>query len=550
MMGFKSAPGAPPLIRGTLFLLLGAAFIMSGQGCDEPVDLCDPQVPGGRIQGRVLSGGLPLDAYVTAELMDEEHPNFGKFRAEPDETGLYSLDLPFGRYIFTLRTEGGRYDYTASGISYGQFPPDTVSVRSGIRTPDINFVLGGVAIGLDVPDYLNDQYGQVILHRQDDYDGGTWGLVTTGRAEIETGRFEVDIAGVLPGDYQVEVILGCLRSYCGDINGGERFWLPATHDQAESPLYTVAPDSILSLDENMLQEPARIEGRVSGAWLDMGIEREPVVSIVTEDSLLVLKSFHTDEDGFFTADFLVPGPVKILVSQLGIDYWIGGPDFESATVFMLESGHTITEIEHDQCGIHLVVDETGLSYYNGFIEIFNPANISQGVLESSWGNTGRHIGIPNLWPGEFLVQVSPVSWSRGITEWRPQWFDRAATVDLAQPIQLTTGGQVARLDLVMEAGGKISGRVVSADGPLDYYGIQLYPVDDEDPWADRFFGDDTYHLTGLPDGDYVIAARSGMIVSPLEGILWYPGTYDRAEAQVIEIRDASVVEGVDIIIPQ
>ena len=539
-----------PSLAGSLFLLWGAAILMVWSGCDDPVDLCGPQLPTSRVQGRIGSAGLTAEAHVTAELIVEGNDSRAEFKAGPDEAGFYSLDLPAGRYIFRLEIEKGRYVYSESGLENGWASPDTVLVGAGIPTPEINFILGGVTLEFDLPDYLHGLYGEVVLHRRDFDEWLVGALVRRGAAEIVTGKFEVEIAGVLPGEYQISVVLGCQNSWCGGVHGGEQFWMPGIHDPAESPWYRVAPDSVLSLSGAFTGEPARIEGRVSGAWLDMGIRDEPELSIVTEDSLQVLRRLRVDQEGGFSADFLVPGRVKLLVSQTGIDYWIGGPGFEDATVFTLEPGRTIAGIEHDQCGIHLVVDETGVPFRNGDVLIYNPTDLSLVATLNYWNDSDRHIAVPNLWPGEFLVHIDQKSWTRGSEEWRPQWFDRAATADQAQPVLLVTPGQVARLNLELEPGGKISGLIVDEEGATIHFRVLVYQVGQDSHWGDQSAWDFSFDLMGLPDGDYVIGARATSIGWDSEEIVWHPGTLDRQEAQIIEIRDASVIENVDIVIPQ
>ena len=273
------------------------------------------------------------------------------------------------------------------------------------------------------------------------------------------------------------------------------------------------------------------------------------MSIVTEDSLLTLSRIGTDDDGNFDAAFMLPRPVKLLVSQFGIDYWIGGPGFEDATVYTLESGITITGIEYEQCGIHLVVDETEAPLRGENILVYHKDDLSLVATNRDWWGSNRHIAIPNLWPGEYLIHIYPEFWEKGNKDWRPQWFDRAATVDQAQTILLSAPGQLERLNLVMELGGQISGRLMDEDGPLKSFSVWVYPVGEENSWAENYVYDGSFNLTGLPDGNYVLGARVYSFVYPVESIVWYPGTLDRQEAAVIEIRDASVIEGLDILIP-
>ncbi len=536
------------LAVGAMLMAWAALGLLAWVGCDDPVDLCEPGVPSGVLQGRVRSGGLPLEATVIARYLDDDFQTSGDFKSVPDASGFYSLDLPQGRYTLQLRLNRGRYEYSHLGLSYGQFPPDTLEVDGANSLLNIDFDLGGVTLDLEFPDYLQGQDGGLFLFR---WEEGEWvdddSLVDSGFGEIAGGRLEVTIAGVLPGEYRVQAGFGCGSRYCSDDSYGEVFWMPGTHDIEESSLYVVGPDSVSTLTGSLFGEPARLEGRVSGAWLSLGFEENPQLSFVTEDSLLTLRRMWVAEDGSFSAGFLLPDPVKLMVSQGGIDHWIGGPGFAEATVFSPQPGETISGIEFVQCGIHLVVDDSGLPLHGGRVRVYDGTGSNLVTEVPSYARTDRHIAIPNLWPGEYLIHITPDYWSMGSTEWRPQWFDRADDVAQAQPVVLASAGEVARRDVVMELGGKILGSVTRESDPVIGYRLLVYPADADTTWAEDHVWQEGFAMMGLPDGDYVIAAVP-WLTEPNDPV-WFPSTLDRAEAQVIEIRDASVFEGADIILP-
>ena len=536
------------LVVGAVLMAWGALGLLAWVGCDDPVDLCRPAVRSGVLQGRLRSGGLPLEATVVARYLDDDFQTGAEFRSAPDASGFYSLDLPQGRYILQLKLQGGRYYYSQLGLNYGQFPPDTVVVDDANSLLNIDFDLGGVTLDLELPGYLHGQDGGVFLFR---WEEGEWvddgSLVDSGYGEIVDGRLEVAIAGVLPGVYRVQAGFGCGSPYCSDDSYGEVFWMPGTHDFEESQLYFVGPDSALALTGSLLGEPARLEGRVSGAWLSLGFDVPPQLSFVSEDSLLTLRRMQVADDGFFSAGFLLPGPLKLMVSQGGIDHWIGGPGFTEATVFSPQPGETISGIEFVPCGIHLVVDDSGLPLRGGSIAVYDGTGSTLVTEVLGYARTDRHIAIPNLWPGEYLIHITPDYWWRGSTEWKPQWFDRADEVAQAQPVVLASAGEVARRDVVMELGGKILGSVTRVEDPVIGYRLFVYPADADTTWMDVHVWQEGFAVMGLPDGDYVIAAAP--FLGEPDDPVWYPSTLDRAEAQVIEIRDASVFEGADILLP-
>lgn len=539
------------LIIAGLLAIWGVVGLLAWVGCDDPVDLCDPAVPGGTIMGRVRTGGLPLEAIVTATALDRTFETRQEFKAELDETGTFAMEVPHGRYTIELRTDDGHGYYADGRASDGSTGQDTVVVDGTTPIPDVNFDLGSVTLVLELPGYLFGQPGNLELHR---FEDGEWAwsgrLETRARTEIVDGQLELTVVGVLPGQYKVEVGLGCQSRSCRDFEDGERFWLPGVHNPDAATLYTVSPDSLLEIRSSLEGEPSRIEGRVTGAWLAMGVRYEPVVSIVAADSGMTLREIRTDPDGGFSTGFLVSGPVKLLVTHGEIEAWIGGPAFADATVFHLEDGRAITGIEYAQCGIHVVLDSNGMGGGRSTILIFDRNDGSLVARKDDWDTGSRHTAITNLWPGEFLIQLMPESWRLGQTAWRPQWYDRAATSEQAQVVVLATEGEVARLDVVLERGGEISGRIVWDPEAEYYYNIEVFEAGQDTSWSEgHYYGQEGYHLTGLPDGDYVIGLTAYNFPNPTVGPVWYPGTYERSEAVVLEIRDAAVLEGMDIVIP-
>jgi len=529
------------------FLLLEMVLLLVCVGCDDPVDLCDPGVSAGQIQGRVLTGGLPIEAEIVARRVTEDRGVESFFIAEPDDGGYYSLDLPSGRYLVKLKIDwrGAAYDYTASGLGYGNVSPDTVVIDGPGSPMKINFDLGGLTLRLGLSENLNGVFGEVVLHRREE-PGQTWWptYLDGGRAEIADGRLEMDIGGIVPGDYQIQVQLGT----------GEIFWFPGTHNQAESPWYGVAVDSVVSVATDLAAIPARIEGRIAGAWMEMGLSHRPVVSLVNLDSIPVSVPRNTGNDGSFAFDIFLPGPVKVQVTQGSISQWIGGPGFDEATVYELQAGTTISNVDLLQSGIHFFVKTSGEFPGSAIFRIYDPVSLNLLADPVSMSVGSAHAAIPNLWPGNFLVHVSSDEWMVGRAIWKPQWFDRAPEAGQAQTISITTAGEVVGLDLVLELGGVISGRVERENGSTVIPEIVITPADEFTAWGSNYFFVLTgeYEFRGLPDGNFKVGFRPGGLDwnDPLpQGIIWYPGTLDWTDAGVVEIRDASVVTGIDFLVP-
>jgi hypothetical protein len=425
---------------------------------------------------------------------------------------------------------------------------DTAHSHAGI-----DFVLGGMSLDLQLSVHLNGEEGMAVLHRRegDPYDPYAR-YVRDGSGFVDNGRLRLDVAGILPGEYQVEFVLGSRDLYYNNDNG-ERFWMPGIRDREASPWYDVGPGQAVHLDAAVASEPAWLTGSVTGAWLEMGLSPGPQVSLVTPDSVVVMGARRVEDDGSFALPVHTPGPVKILVSQRSIEQWVGGPGFNEATVFDLNPGQTVPDITLDQTGINFVVGSDLSLGWSTVIRVYD--RLGEALLATMRfdGGSGYHIGVPNLWPGEFLVHVSP-SWdSLGVFGWRPQWWDRADDPTQARPVVLGAGGDIVRLDLMLEAGGSISGEFTGNPAPVYRYYVYAVPV--ADPTGDRTFRRseyEGYEIKGLPEGGFkvgVLPVNVDFTGPDTPGFIWYPGTADWDQAEVLIIENANSITGIDFEIP-
>jgi len=537
--------------------LLAAASCLTG--CDDPTDPLSC-VAAGRIQGRVTVGGDPTYAQVRASRVVDGVETENVYVAAPDELGHYVLDLPAGDFIVRLLTRQGYrflYDHTGSGLGYGQVPPDTVAVDAAVSPIGIDFLLGGLTVDLDVSSALEGEQGEVVLHLKDAVATGVWRTyLNTGSARIVDGRATVELAGVLPGEYKVEIVLGRRQYLCYCPYDGEHIWMPGTRDESASPWYRVAADSVVSLAWGTAEAPARITGRISGAWLDMGLSASPEVALVSPDSTVVMGRRSVSVDGVFAVDVQLPGPVKILVSHMGVQQWIGGPDFASATVFDLQPGQTIAGIELVESALLVDARSDKLSAVGPEIHLYDPAD-GRLLSVADWAaGPDNLVGVPNLWPGDFALYITPSPHDLGTTAWRPQWFDRAALMANAVTVTVGSPGEIVRLDVALERGGTISGAFAA---PLPDDGsvyVVVTPQNERRTWGTSYAaaGHAAYSVVGLPDGGYKIGvfhpyAGWDRGDPPPEGTLWYPGTPDWSAAGVIGIQDAGDVTGVALSAP-
>ncbi len=513
-------------------------------GCDDAENPCSQAVPAGCIQGFVYSGGLPIKAVIAAVPIVNGTAMNSVFQTEPNNTGSYSMDVPEGTYVLQLQIQ-----YTNVIYNYA----DTIFV-DGPHSPIVaDFHFGGIAFEFNMSENLDGERVEVSLHRRNEYGDGP-GISYLDRASerIEAGQAIIYMQCVLPGEYQIEVVLGRRHYLCNYPYDGEHIWLPETREPDDAQWYEVVVDSTLHFNEEFALEPARIEGRISGAWLDMGLSPAPDLSIVDPDSATVMGRRRVNDDGSFAIDIHLPGPVKLLATHYGIEQWIGGHSFDEATVFTLQLGETTSNIELIQSGLRLALDVPEDFLGSARIHLYDPINLNllaSGVLTRS---SSSYAGLPNLWPGDFLIQVSPTAgyWERG--SWRTQWFDRVTEPLQAQVISIPSEGTTVNLNLVLEMGGDISGQILQDSDPPKSYYIVVSSADETVllDYEFAYHGHAEYYFPQLPDGEFKIGAflanEDWNYPQAPPSTVWYPGTTDWSAASLVEILDAASVSGIDI----
>jgi len=542
-------------LQWTLAILLSILLALAAvSGCDDDDSACRPSVPAGTIKGTIRTGGVPFEASVTAVQVNPDRPSFTTFADDVADDGSYELDLPTGDYVVSLRfrSTGGAYYYTSAGPSWGNLPVDTLRISSTSAFWTADFDLGGVIFRTEVPDVLEDENFRIRLHPHDDLENPTSNApVTTKVTTVVNGMVEIFMPGVLPGEYQVELEFGCQQSMCDGQFGGELIWLPGTRDREASPWTVIGVDERANLTCDFPTTWASLEGSVTGAWQEMGSSVLPEIALVTTDSTWVFGLQQLDEGADFSIDILWPEPVKMMVSSNGISQWVGGSSFDEAAVFELERGQTTQGADLLQSG--LVLDLAMIEFNVGTLVcwFYDPNDFSVICTSKSQYGSDRFIGIPNLAPGDYILEVEPYRWDRGRSIWRPQWFDRATTAAEAQIITIGDGGDIATLNLVLEIGGEIRGSVQQSSEPAKSYHVMVTTPDDEVvkfhsyAWAQS----QDFVVYGLPDGFFKIGiCEFGAFLDysgpPPEETVWYPGTTNWDAASLLEIEDAETLEGV------
>lgn len=542
----------------SMLLLVGTVLSFSGCGESEKPRICAPEVPAGRLQGTITAGTGLTRAVVTANRIPLPGQNSVIATTRPDASGNYGLDVPAGRYTIGLadNDDSGRaliYDYTVGGLRcHGTASPDTVQIDES-HSPEIDFIFGSVHLGIAVSASLDGERVETYLRgsgtRVAPYQANPY----SASAEIAQGTAEITMPFVLPGSYRLEIVVGRRYYLCYCPYDGEHFWYPGVRDSSASPPIDVVASIKTELAVVLDPNPARIEGVVTGAWQTLGKEPPEIALLAAADSSVVMGQRRIGDDGSFGVDVYVPCPIKVMVSQDGIQQWIGGLSFQEAETFILEHGRTVSGLRFVQSGMRL---ELAGSSDTGFaaITLFDSARPDLPIVFAPGEQMGgqRVFGICNLRAGSYVLSIRPsyLGWD----PWLAQWYDRSETREGALPILIPDVGMVAPVQVTLVDGGRITGRILDAPQYLGEHWVYFTAAGDSTLAGNvPSLQSDGFEVRGLPDGEWKIGAsrRAGWDSpeAPPPGTIWFPGTTDWSAAHALSIRDHGSVEGIEIVFP-
>jgi hypothetical protein len=524
-------------------------------GCNE-APLQSGPFPQGRIEGTVRTGIEPVEAKVRATLV-AARGDAAQFDVQVANNGTYVLDVPAGQYTVGVIVRGGYqvdYDYSTTGLRAGEAPPDTMLVDPVHSPVQVDFDLASMQIRLDLAPELNSEYAYVVLHRPGPQQRTLRPFVFQYGAEIRNGIADILAQGILPGTYKLEAIVGRRIYLCDCPYDGEHFWLPSVPDSSTALGVEVAPDQVVAVEGGVGPAPARLQGRISGAWQELGVEA-PSLSLLALDSTVVRGERRIGNDGNFDERLYVPRPIKLAVLHQGIVSWIGGTSFETATVYDPQPGQTVSNIALVESGAMVEVNGEGDNFGFTKLQFYDAATMR---LAAEWNSLSssslRRIPVPNLRPGNYRVFVD--FYLRGYSQWAPQWYDRVDDPRDARVVTINNDGEVVRIPLVMQDGATISGTISRPGRETEEMLIYVTKAGDPTGWGSRYVTDEgSFVFQGLPNGNWKVGVssqgrRNPDNPTPAPDTVWYPGTSSWHAARTITVRNFQNVTGISITLPR
>ncbi len=427
-----------------------------------------------------------------------------------DANGLYRLALPPGTYRMELNPRSD-LGYTSSGVR------DTVRVASGVRF--LNLLRGTLIAHVAIPGAPNGERFSCTVQ-----PSLSLGLSTV-NAVAQDGRIEFEFPIVEPGTYRLR-----LRS-----DGPSGFWLPGTSDPGAADAVIVGTKQA-TVYETRVRNYAVISGTIRGSWKEAGAS-PPRILAHTLAGREIGRTGSAD-DGSFTLVVFDVQPVRLQVSITGIERWIGGDTFETATTFRLRQEQHFEGVSVVEGGILCQLEGPGLlSSYRAEVVLQEKSGRTY-AADAAYENP---ISICNLPPGSYRLYVHGDCDGDG-EPWASQWYDNADSMAAATFIEVAEG-HATRVTMSLDHDGRIEGRVLDAAGQPSPAALVVYRGGAPLCEYPRYVGLTPFSIRGLGNGDYTLASVVG------DALWWYPGTAIPESAQILRIRGHGTLTGIEWRLP-
>lgn len=481
-------------------------LLVGSCGDDEPTAPC-PTYEVGAFEGRVLAGGVGIQATVGARAAERSHRGEILFLTRSDSTGHYRLAVPSGSYWLEVNP-------SHSGVGAGMFPGlgDTLTITNHVRQADLR--CASVRFRVHTPP-------------------GMEGREMAANLELP---WRTDEANAVVHDGQLEYLFPLLQAASGRFSVGTwpvRYWLPGTYDRDSARIVAFPVDQPLVVAAALDRWAA-----LSGTFRGPSQDHASVEAYAAVDSARV-GATSTTADGSFVLDVLSARPVKIRVEMDDAEQWIGGESFATAQVFDLQPGEAVRDLTVGAGGVRCTLEGPGnLINQRAVVVLRDESGRNHGALFSS----DSPVSVRNLRPGRYYLYVSGIPAEQ---TWGSQWYDGATSLAHATPIDVLAG-EITPVTVHLFPGGSLDGRLLLADGtPVSYGPVTIIDADGASSsiyWIQhRDVG--AFRFRGLGDGGYRLAAQTE------EGNWWFPGTANPDSARVVEVIDHAAVTGIEWRLP-
>lgn len=296
-----------------------------------------------------------------------------------------------------------------------------------------------------------------------------------------------------------------------------------------------------------------VSGTVTGAGA--GALKEVRVCAKSDSSTFQELCGYTNVSGEYSILNLQPGGYRVDFEGSGefIGQWFGGVEAEEgSTDISVVGGATTPHIDAELTkGAAIEGTITDATTHAGLANIRACTSAGEGnpfgshCATSAAGGHYRIVGIP---AGEYELRLEPEFLS-GDPDYMNQFWPGGQNRAAGTAFSLTTGATKSGLDVAMQLGGSISGKVLDQEGhPVKGLSVCTYPVLGNTNFSyciensGETATDGTYTIRGLYSGEYKLHFYGGN--GDYLG-QWYPGRPTRAAAAVVTVSAPQAATGFD-----
>ena len=388
------------------------ALLLVGMACSNDGTLLpeEPEIPDHGIHGRVLAGGQPVSAMMSA--VNLAHPYDGDtFQGWTDSTGWYSLLLIPGRYrlgtSFRAGSYGtGNYVYTEEGPTSSLEKADTLIVGEEGAGPRADLLFGALHLVVHLPETWTQ--GQVTLVPWPQRMSSAYFWRTTMSFSGSFTLLDADLPAAPPGPWAVKVSGGA---------GQESFWLPGTWDPAGADSIVLAADRVVVREYVLPTRAATLRGSVTGSWQAMGLDAPGVLAYVNDSTRVAGASVAAD--GTWVLHLLSANRVRLVVDIGGDRRWIGGDSWSTATEFITTPGVETVVPPEVESGL-LVRLRGELGWTTGLRRITLVDGAGLAIVRQSGGGRSDLQTVVRPGPGRTTKKIGGTSswrWQRASRRW-------------------------------------------------------------------------------------------------------------------------------------
>jgi 5-hydroxyisourate hydrolase-like protein (transthyretin family)/protocatechuate 3,4-dioxygenase beta subunit len=407
----------------------------------------------------------PNSSDIDFHVLDENHHPLGCVYSSSDDETLYLSNLKPGWIYICLNYSYGYYgpEGTFSGSQYSM-----LLQQGDAQSFGIGYSSGRVTdeLGQGIP-YL------VISMRHYPHDHAIpWPVISTDA----DGNFTI---GYTPGNYNhyfndntfniidpAITIPNYVSEYYHDVPygaGNSVNW------------FAIQSGQTVTIDES-LQTGGTITGRVTN---EQGLGVITSVYAYSLDGYQVCAGVLTDANGYYTLPRVTPGKVRLMQGRNAgnwkFTWYPDQTEFNQGQEVTVVAGQTTTDINWTATAggqiTGKVTDEVG-----------NPiANVQVAFFFKNWDDVYRYTANTNA-NGIYTIRGLPTHSyylfflsNSAVASYSPMYYGNTLDLDQAAAVPVTAGQITTGIDMVLPAGGLISGRVVNDTGnPVANMRVQVY----------------------------------------------------------------------------